>query len=42
MGLRLLNVDNYSVIFVSRETTVIVLRVLYSRSNLIARLRSES
>lgn len=39
MGMRLLNVDNYAVIFVIRETEVTVLRVLYSHSDLSARLR---
>lgn len=42
MGLRLLNVDNYAVIFVISETAVTVLRVLYSHSDLISRLRDES
>ena len=39
LGMRLLNVDNYCVIFVTDERAVTVLRVLYSRSDLIARLR---
>ncbi len=39
LGMRLLNVDNYCVIFITNESEVTVLRVLYSRSDLIARLR---
>lgn len=39
LGMRLLNVDNYVAVFVINEMEVAVLRVLYSRSDLSARLR---
>lgn len=41
MGLRQLLVDNYSVIYVIEEDAVIVLRILYSASDIIARLRND-
>ena len=41
MGLRLMPVDNYSVIYSIDENRVVVLRVLYSASDIIARLRDE-
>ena len=41
MGLRLLPVDNYSVIYSIDEDRVVVLRVLYSASDIIAHLRDE-
>lgn len=41
LGMRILNVDNYSVVFVTDETSVTVLRVLYSRSDLSARLLND-
>ncbi len=40
-GMRQLLVDRYSVVYVVRETSVVVLRVLYSASDLITRLREE-
>lgn len=39
MGLRQLIVDNYSAIYVVSENTVTVLRVLYSASDISARLQ---
>lgn len=39
LGMRRLLVDNYSVIYVVRDETVTVLRVLYSASDLVSRLR---
>lgn len=39
MGLRQLLVDNYSVIYVVEDDAVTVLRVLYSASDISARLR---
>ena len=39
LGMRRLPVDNYSVIYVVRDETVTVLRVLYSASDLVSRLR---
>lgn len=39
LGMRLLNVGNYSIVFVTGESAVTVLRVLYSHSDLSARLR---
>ena len=39
MGLRQLLVDNYSVIYVVEENTVTILRVLYSASDICARLK---
>ncbi len=39
MGLRQLLVDNYSVIYVVDDNTVTVLRVLYSASDISARLK---
>lgn len=41
-GIRLLPVDNYSVIYVVRDTEVTVLRVLYSASDIISRLRNNA
>lgn len=41
MGLRLLPVNNYSVIYSIDENRVVVLRVLYSASDIIARLRDK-
>ena len=41
LGLRRLQVDNYSVVYVAEEDCVTVLRVLYSSSDIIARLRDE-
>ena len=41
LGMRRMLVDNYSVIYVVHEETATVLRVLYSSSDLIARLRDE-
>ena len=41
LGLRRLLVDNYSVVYVVEEECVTVLRVLYSSSDIIARLRDE-
>lgn len=38
MGMRLLNADNYTIVFVTGDTEVTVLRVLYSHSDLSARL----
>ena len=40
-GLRSLVVDNYSVIFVVRDTQVMVVRVMYSASDISARLAAE-
>lgn len=40
-GIRQMIVDNYSVFFVVREEKVIVLRVLYSASNIEKRLMEE-
>ena len=39
MGLRQLLVDNYSVIYVVKDDTVTALRVLYSASDISARLK---
>ena len=39
MGLRQLLVDNYSVIYVVEGNTVTILRVLYSASDICARLK---
>ena len=39
-GMRQLRIDNYSVIYVMEEDTVTVLRVLYSASDLLARLQN--
>lgn len=39
LGMRQLLVDNYSVIYVVRENMVVVLRVLYSASDIVTRLR---
>ena len=41
MGCRPLTVDNYSAIYVVTDDAVTVLRVLYSASDIAARLRSE-
>lgn len=41
MGLRQLPVDNYSVFYVIKDERVIVIRVLYSASDISARLREE-
>ena len=41
MGLRLLPTDNYSIIYSNDENRVVVLRVLYSASDIVARLRDE-
>lgn len=41
MGLRRLLIDNYSVIYVTNEDSVTVLRVLYSSSDLLSRLRED-
>ena len=41
MGFRQLLVDNYSVIYVVEDDCVTVLRVLYSSSDIIARLQNE-
>lgn len=41
MGLRQLLVDNYSVIYVVENDTVTVLRVLYSASDICARLTDD-
>ncbi len=38
-GLRLCAVDNYSVIYTVRDDSVTVLRVLYSASDILSRLR---
>ena len=40
-GLRLLLVDNYSIIYVVEGSCVIILRVLYSSSDIITRLQNE-
>lgn len=40
MGMRQLLVDNYSAIYVVEDGTVTVLRVLYSASDIISRLRN--
>lgn len=40
-GIRLMSVDNYAVIYTIRVETVIILRVLYSASDIIARLRND-
>ena len=40
-GLRALYVDNYTVFFIIKESTVIVVRVLYSASDILARLAEE-
>ena len=42
MGLRQLVAGNYSAIYVVADDVVTVLRVLYSSSNIVARLRGES
>lgn len=39
LGFRRLLVDNYSVIYIVEDDTVTVIRVLYSSSDIIARLR---
>lgn len=39
LGIRLLLVDNYAVIYTVDESNVTILRVLYSASDIIARLR---
>lgn len=39
MGIRSYLVDNYSVIYVVKLNSVIVLRVLYSQSDIISKLR---
>ena len=41
LGLRRQLVDNYSVIYVVQDDTVTVLRVLYSASDFVARLRDD-
>lgn len=41
MGMRQLQVDNYSVIYVIEDESVIVLRVMYSSSDINARLRNK-
>ena len=41
-GMRQLLVDHYSVIYAVREDIVTVLRVMYSSSDLVARLRENS
>lgn len=41
MGLRQLLVDNYSVIYVVEDDTVTALRVLYSASDICARLKDD-
>lgn len=41
MGLRMLIVDNYSVFYIIEENAVIVTRVLYSASDIRARLRNQ-
>ena len=41
LGMRQLLVDKYSVIYVVEDTCVTVLRVLYSSSDIINRLRNE-
>jgi len=40
-GLRALKVDNYSVLFVIKIDTVLIVRVLYSASNISKRLSEE-
>lgn len=42
IGMRKLLVDNYSVIYVVDEEAVTVLRVLYSSSDIIARLKKQA
>ena len=41
LGMRRLLVDNYSVIYVVRDDAVTVLRVFYSASDLVSRLRGD-
>ncbi len=41
LGFRQLLVDNYSAVYVEDDNCVTVLRVLYSSSDIIARLRKE-
>lgn len=41
IGIRQLPVDNYSVFYVIKDERVIVIRVLYSASDISARLREE-
>ena len=41
MGFRQLLIDNYSVIYVVEDDCVTVLRVLYSSSDIIARMQNE-
>ncbi len=41
LGMRRLLVDNYSVIYVVHDEAVTVLRVLYSASDFVSRLRDE-
>lgn len=41
LGIRRTFVDNYTIIFVVRDDVVTVLRVLYSASDIIARLRGD-
>lgn len=41
LGMRKLYVDNYTVVFVVGEEDVTVLRVLYSLSDILARVRGE-
>lgn len=40
-GMRLMPIDNYAVIYTTDDTTVTVLRVLYGKSDIIARLRDQ-
>jgi len=40
-GLRALYIDNYTVFFIIKESTVIVVRVLYSASDISAKLAEE-
>lgn len=41
LGMRRLLVDNYSAVYVAGEDTVTVLRVLYSASDILSRLRND-
>lgn len=40
MGIRMQIIDNYSIIYVVKPASVIILRVLYSKSDIISRLRN--
>lgn len=41
LGFRLMPVDHFAVIYVTGETDVTILRVLYGKSDIIGRLREE-